>query len=113
MGTQLIFWFWPPVAFIVMLFAVLGFSWLCARFSLRPGQHAKDQRQPYACGERDYNHSARPDYSAFFPFAFFFTIAHVAALTMTAIPASPRALAPAALYMAGIVSGLCILMRKD
>jgi len=107
------FWFWPPVAFIVVLLAALGFSWLCARLSLRPRTHAKDQCEPYACGEEGYNNTARPDFSVFFPFAFFFTIAHVAALTITAVPVSVKALAPAVLYIAGAASGLYILMRKD
>jgi NADH:ubiquinone oxidoreductase subunit 3 (subunit A) len=108
------FLFWPPVALVLVLLATLGFSWLFSLLSLRPRTHASDEGEPYACGEEQYNHTARPDYSIFFPFAFFFTIAHVAALIITTVPAaSPRVLALAALYIGGSVTGLYILMRKE
>ena len=108
------FLFWPPVALAIVLLTTLAFSWLFSRLSARPATHASDEREPYACGEEQYDNTARPDYSIFFPFAFFFTIAHVAALIITTVPAaSPKVLALAALYIGGSVTGLYILMRKE
>ena len=108
------FLFWPPVAFFVVLFAMMAFSWIFSRLSIRPGSHARDEGEPYACGEEQYDHSVRPDYSILFPFAFFFTIAHVAALMMTTVPfVSARVLALAVLFITGSMTGLYILMRKE
>jgi NADH:ubiquinone oxidoreductase subunit 3 (subunit A) len=108
------FLFWPPVALIIVLLATLALSWLFSRLSLKPASHAQDEGEAYACGEKNYNHAARPDYSSFFPFAFFFTIAHVATLMMATVPASgAQVLALAALFIAGAMTGLYILMRKD
>lgn len=103
---------WPPVAFTIVLLAVVLLSKLLSRFSFRPERHARDEREPYACGEAKYDHTIRPDYSLFFPFAFFFTIAHVAALTMTTVPAESAAIfVMAVVYIAGALTGLYILMR--
>lgn len=103
---------WPPVAFVIVLLAVLALSAFLSRFAFRPSEHARDQREPYACGEPEYNHTVRPDYSLFFPFAFFFTIAHVAALIVTTVPAENAGVfVLALLYVAGAVTGLYVLMR--
>ena len=108
------FLFWPPVALAIVLLTTLAFSWLFSRLAMRPKSHVRDEGEPYACGEEQYNNAARPDYSIFFPFAFFFTIAHVATLIITTVPAaSPRVLALAALFISGSVTGLYVLMRKD
>jgi NADH-quinone oxidoreductase subunit A len=98
---------------MIVLAAAFCVSFLFSRLSYRPGQHFKGEREPYACGESGYDESARPDYSTFFPFAFFFTIAHVAALMMATVPlAAPQAAAMAVLFITGVMIGLYILMRK-
>jgi NADH:ubiquinone oxidoreductase subunit 3 (subunit A) len=103
----------PPAAFIIVLAASFGISYLFSRLSLRPGQHFKDEGEPYACGEPGYDKAARPDYSTFFPFAFFFTIAHVAALMMATVPlVTPQAAGLAVLFISGSAVGLYILMRS-
>lgn len=58
-------------------------------------------------------HRVRPDYSQFFPFAFFFTIMHVVALMVATIPGGAIKLyAIAVLYLIVAVSALFILFRK-
>ncbi len=103
----------PPVVFIV-IFAV---AWLLARLarglSYKPSQHFTGERTPYACGEDTYNPMAQPDYSIFFAFAFFFTLAHVATLVMTTIPRETlSSFVMAAIYILGAALGLSILLRK-
>lgn len=105
--------FSPPVAFIIIFLAALSLSYFFARTCAHPKKHTKDEGLPYACGEDNYDHSAQPDYSVFFPFAFFFTIAHVATMIMTTIPAQVLGVLPLALlYIGGAVIGLYILMRS-
>jgi NADH:ubiquinone oxidoreductase subunit 3 (subunit A) len=125
MNINLTFLLWPPVAFIIVFLAVIALAALCSRWALRPGKHCSGEGEAYACGESKYDHAVRPDYSIFFPFAFFFTIAHVATLTLTAVPAlngeggtcvpmgTLRVFAMATLYIAGLLTGLYILMRAD
>jgi len=56
---------------------------------------------------------AQPDYSTFFPFAFFFTLAHVATLIMTTVPVeSLMTFILASIYIIGAVWGLYILFRR-
>jgi hypothetical protein len=104
----------PPVAFIVILFA----SWLAARLlkkiSLKTGKSKTvGGQESYACGEDNYDHQAHPDYSSFFPFAFFFTLAHVATLIITTVPRQNMGtLIISAMYVVGAVFGLFILFRK-
>ncbi len=69
--------------------------------------------KPYACGEDVPSGSIHPDYSQFFPFAFFFTIMHVVALMLTTIPAETiRSGGIVFIYIIGAVIGLFILFRR-
>jgi hypothetical protein len=103
----------PPVAFIIILLASWVCSFLFSKISFRPKKHSVDECKSYACGEENYNHMAQPDYSIFFPFAFFFTLAHVATLIMTTVPvASLGNLVMAGLYITGAMLGLYILFRR-
>jgi NADH:ubiquinone oxidoreductase subunit 3 (subunit A) len=107
-------WFMsPPVVFIV-IYAVV---WLLARLArglaYKPRQHFKGERTSYACGEDTYSNMAQPDYSTFFAFAFFFTLAHVATLVMTTVPRETlSSFVMAVIYILGVVLGLLILLRK-
>ena len=103
----------PPVAFIIVLFVCWALMHLFSRLAFRSKSKTAGSRESYACGEENYDHMARPDYSIFFPFAFFFTIAHVATLIMTTVPAETiHTFILAVLYIAGAVIGLYILLRK-
>ncbi|MCU0652205.1 MAG: hypothetical protein MUC39_04625 [Candidatus Omnitrophica bacterium] len=79
--------FTPPLVFLIIFFLILFlsslFSWLAWQ---RKDKRTEGAGKAYACGEDVKDHLAQPDYSQFFPFAFFFTIAHVATLMMTTVP---------------------------
>ena len=55
----------------------------------------------------------QPDYSQFFPFAFFFTMLHVVALMIATVPVGTETpfLLPV-VYVIGAIIGLVILLRK-
>ena len=103
----------PPFAFIILLAVFYLLSRLLSRLSFRPAKHTAGEGKAYACGEDNYNNTAHPDYSQFFPFAFFFTLAHVAALMMTTVPKETIfTFVVAFLYIGGAITGLFILIRK-
>lgn len=106
----------PPVAFVIVLLAVMGLMFLLSRLSLRRSGAAGQSggaRKPYACGEDIPTHMIQPDYAQFLPFAFFFTILHVMALTIATVPVkSVATLALPVLYVVGGIVGLAVLYRK-
>jgi NADH:ubiquinone oxidoreductase subunit 3 (subunit A) len=98
----------PPVAFVVVLAFTAIFSYLCSLLSFK-GKPSSGE--PYACGEEEFDEYAQPDYSQFFPFAFFFTIAHVATLMLATVPEmSLRVFVTAAVYIVAVFIGLFILL---
>ncbi len=103
----------PPIAFVLVLLVSFSLSFLFSKLAFRPSSHTEGKGKSYACGEDNYDHMAQPDYSTFFPFAFFFTIAHVATLIMTTVPVENiRTFIFAFLYITGAVIGLYILLRS-
>ena len=108
----------PLIAFVILLLAAgmlyMGMSLLSA------GKRSAKARGlgPYACGEDLPTHMIQPDYGQFYPFAFFFTILHVVALTVTTVPIASVSAAwvsiviIASVYVLGAVVGLTILYRK-
>jgi len=103
----------PPIAFVLILAASWLILILLSRFSYKAGKHNAGQGKAYACGEDNYDPMSQPDYSTFFPYAFFFALAHVATLIMTTVPTeSLRIFVLAAIYVAGAALGLYILFRK-
>ena len=104
----------PPIAFLIV-FAFIGLlAYLCSFLSLKAkNPQTKGTGESYACGEATYDHMAQPDYSQFFPFAFFFTIAHVATLMLITVPMEEmNVLAMALLYLFTVVVGLFILLGR-
>ncbi|MDD4954204.1 MAG: hypothetical protein PHG40_04785 [Candidatus Omnitrophica bacterium] len=104
----------PPVVFTAILFALIIFSWFASRYAFRAkGASASGAKKAYACGEDFKDHLIQPDYSQFFPFAFFFTILHVVALVVATVPTeSIGTLAMALVYIVGAITGLIILLRN-
>ena len=104
----------PPVAFLL----VLALAWLQYRAMamMQSGEKWPDRPgkgKSYACGEEFDTHRVQPDYSQFFPFAFFFTIMHVVALMAATVPmTAPGAPLYAACYLAASAIGLFILFRR-
>lgn len=105
----------PPVAFVIMLIAAILFSGLLSRTGFKPkGKAANGMRKSYACGEDVSTHLMQPDYTQFFPFAFFFTILHVITLIVATVPIeNVESFSIAALYIVGAVVALLILFRRD
>lgn len=104
--------FFPPVVFLLLLIVVWLANIIFSRISFKASS-SQEGKKPYACGEDTYDSSAQPDYSAFFPYAFFFTIAHVATLMLTTVTAGDsRAIAMALAYISAGGVGLYILLRK-
>ncbi len=103
----------PPMAFFVILLAALGLSLAWSRLAPRPRKVPAGRAEPYACGEDSVHHMIQPDYSQFFPFAFYFTILHVAALMAATVPAVTwGTFFIAVVYVAGVIVGLLVLYRR-
>ena len=105
---------WPPIAFLLILALMLiqlrGLSVFSAPAK---GGPAGGKRKAYACGEDVKENRAQPDYSQFFPFAFFFTIMHVLALVVATVPVHDwPAVQIAAGYLICSAIGLFILFRR-
>ncbi len=104
---------WPPLAFLLILAASLALRRGLAIFAPQPQQAAGGKNKAYACGEDIKQNRVQPDYSQFFPFAFFFTIMHVLALVVATVPAQDwSAVQLAAGYLLSSAIGLFILFRR-
>ena len=103
----------PPVAFGIVLLAVLGLSAALSRLSFRGKPRSGGATEPYACGEDFPLPMIQPNYGQFLPFAFFFTILHVVALMVTTVPMQTAATLVIALtYVLGAFIGLTVLYRR-
>lgn len=104
----------PPVAFVIMLAVVMAVSFALSRLAYKPKYEDEASTKAYACGEEMPTNMIQPDYSAFFPFAFLFTILHVIALVVTTMPvASMSTFVIAFIYIAGAVTALFVLFRRS
>ena len=103
----------PPVALLIMLAAVMIFAKLLSALSFKNKKTPEGLGKPYACGEDVPTGKIQPDYSQFFPFAFFFTFLHVIALVLTTMPkATLGASYIFIVYILGAITGLFILFRR-
>ena len=103
----------PPVAFILVLAAVILMSGALSRLSYKAKKGEDASTESYSCGEEGLTPFIQPDYAQFFPFAFFFTILHVTALIITTVPVETwESLSMAMIYLAGAMTALFILFRK-
>jgi hypothetical protein len=104
----------PPIAFALALAAVLALSRAMKGSAFR-GEEGPGAESAYSCGEDMAENSYRPDYGQFFRYAFFFTIMHVAALSLATVPSSgdKTYLWMAALYIAAAMIGLSALLGKE
>jgi len=103
----------PPLAFLVLSLAVGVIYLLVSRLAFIVKKPPAALTKAYTGGEEVKTHRVQPDYSQFFPFAFFFTILHVVTLMLTTVPANgPGFFAIAIIYLAGALLGLSILFRR-
>ncbi len=99
----------PPVAFIALLVFILLITYL-SKFMAAKGTVSAGKEEAYASGEDFKMHKVQPDYSQFFPFAFFFTIMHVVALILATVPKEISLMAFVYIFIA--LLALLILFRK-
>lgn len=99
----------PPFVFIIYLFAFYLLSKSSVLFSAK-GKNAPGKEMDYACGEDVGECKVQPDYSEFFPFAFFFTIMHVIVLIIATVP-SDIIFLPVIYLVVALVS-VSILFRR-
>jgi len=104
----------PAVSFCVVFIFIAVLAALFSRLSYRLNKEkAGGATKSYACGEDIQDHMAQPDYSQFFPFAFFFTLAHVATLMLTTVPVeTPESMMFAVIYSFVVLTGLAIVFRR-
>jgi hypothetical protein len=103
----------PPIAFFIILGGAILLSLMLRRLAFRPKAGQTGSTKAYACGEDLPSHMIQPDYSQFFPFAFYFTILHVVALMAATVPAATMGtFLIAAVYVLGAIIGLFVLYRR-
>ncbi len=103
----------PPLVFIIILGAVLSISLVLSKLAFRPAKRVEGLTKPYTGGEDIVDNMIQPDYSQFFPFAFYFTILHVVALMVAAVPtATIETVLIAVIYIVGAIVGLLVLYRR-
>jgi len=77
----------PPLAFlIIFIFAWAQYASLKVLSAGEKWPEEKGKTESYACGHHVEDSRITPNYSQFFPFAFFFTIMHVVALVVATYP---------------------------
>lgn len=110
------FLLYPPVAFIISFGAVALFSFLTRNWAPRPkADPCSGKLEPYACGEEYKETRVEPDYKTFFPFAIFFTVLHVAGLTIATLAGvnlTVTLAAFAAVYVLAVLVVIGILYSK-
>lgn len=103
----------PPIAFLILLVVIILLSFIFSRWAFREKPQSEESQNAYSCGEEFSEHLIQPDYSQFFPFAFFFTILHVVAMVVATVPTETIDIfAIAIIYIIGAIIGLLILLRK-
>lgn len=97
----------PPIAFLL----AMGIAWLVYGFGklLGPALNATPGKlEPYACGESFEAEKLSFGYSRFFVSALFFTIMHVAVLSVATVPGGAVAFRAIA-YLVVIAASISIL----
>jgi len=103
----------PPAAFIVILLLSWLMSYLSSFVAFNKPGVTKALTKAYTGGEEVKTSRIQPDYSQFFPFAFFFTILHVVTLVLATVPKeNVGSFTIAFVYIAGALLALFILFRR-
>ena len=103
----------PPVAFILIMLAALLCAYVLSKLAMKPKKIPAGLTQEYSCGEDIKTHMIQPDYTQFFPFAFYFTILHVVALMIATVPmATIQTFMIAVVYILGAIVGLFVLYKR-
>lgn len=103
----------PPAAFLIVLAAAVIFARCLSTLSFKGKGPSRLAEKSYSCGEDVPTNMMQPDYSQFFPFAFFFTLLHVFTLIITTVPVlTTGSFVIAVLYILAAITGLVILFRR-
>ena len=103
----------PPIVFVLIMLTVLVFAYVLSKLALKPKKIPAGLTKEYSCGEDIKTHMIQPDYTQFFPFAFYFTILHVVALMIATVPmATIETLLIAVVYIIGAIVGLFVLYKR-
>jgi NADH:ubiquinone oxidoreductase subunit 3 (subunit A) len=102
----------PPIAFLICLLvsaAIYGFG----RLVEEKGSPSHGKYEPYACGEEYRAEKFEFGYRKFYIAAIFFTIMHVAVLTVATVPGGVIAYR-AIIYLAAIAASIsCMYVEFD
>jgi NADH:ubiquinone oxidoreductase subunit 3 (subunit A) len=102
----------PPVAFLICLLfsaAIYGFG----RLVEEKAKPAAGKYEPYACGEEYLAEKTEFGYRKFYIAAIFFTIMHVAVLTIATVPGGASAYR-ALVYLVAIAASIsCLYVDFD
>jgi NADH:ubiquinone oxidoreductase subunit 3 (subunit A) len=102
----------PPIVFLLVMAVVLGFAMVITKLAVKPKRLPEGLTKAYSCGEELPTHMIQPDYSQFYPFAFYFTILHVVALMAATVPvATIETSLIAVVYIFGAIIGLFVLYK--
>jgi hypothetical protein len=103
----------PPVVFIMIMLMAILCAYALSKLAMKPKNVPAGLTQEYSCGEDVKTHMIQPDYSQFFPFAFYFTILHVVALMIATVPmATMQTFLIAVVYILGAIVGLFVLYKR-
>ena len=103
----------PPVAFVAIMLAAIVGAYVLSKLALKPKKVPAGLTKEYSCGEDIKTHMIQPDYTQFFPFAFYFTILHVVALMIATVPvATMQSFLIAVVYILGAIVGLFVLYKR-
>lgn len=102
----------PPIVFILVMAVVVCAAYILSKLAFRPANSPAGLTKEYACGEDLPTAMIQPDYSQFYPFAFYFTILHVVALMAATVPvAAIETSLIAVVYILGAIIGLFVLYK--
>ncbi len=101
--------FAPPIVFLMFIAIFFLLTKGVSRYSYT-NAHRDHGLDPYACGQQNVQGYVNPDYSQFFPFAFFYTIMHVLVLVVATAPYDAPLL-PVAYIACGILA-LAIIFKR-
>jgi NADH:ubiquinone oxidoreductase subunit 3 (subunit A) len=103
----------PPIVFILIMLVVLVCAYVLSKLAIKPKNAPAGLTKEYSCGEDIKTHMIQPDYTQFFPFAFYFTILHVVALMIATVPmATMQTFLIAVVYILGAIVGLFVLYKR-
>ncbi len=95
------------------MLAAVFCAYVLSKLALKPKKIPAGLTKEYSCGEDIKTHMIQPDYTQFFPFAFYFTILHVVALMIATVPmATMQTSLIAVVYILGAIVGLFVLYKR-